>query len=337
MKYHILAKIVGPYLPENFSIANITIKKESFDDLPDYPNLPFRDISIEEHLIGKGVNCRIGYPHDKINIKSFNSDYLITVIIEEENPREAKEKALSRIEHLVESLNIASLGKEKIVRGKVMDRSVNGVYQYEFLGVYIKQNGGLYKIKLPFLSSAVNFFPEEMDEELKETTLDILKCNDPVLIKATKYLRRAKEFSYEHRSEIEFFLNSMKCIELICLKFYPDKTKIKTSKKSKRMTFNERLDGAKDKLNNLEGVKDILGISGEYCKYVKDAWDSRNKCDYAHATEYERMIPLVGSLKVNETAYHFLLKYVQHLKKEEPNCFWRDDDLNDEDWWIMFR
>jgi len=336
MKYHILAKIVGPYLPKELSFGDVFLKQEHFFDFPEYPNLPVRDESSDEHLIKKGVEYRIQYLKEKINLRSFSSGHLVRVIIEECSPYQAKEKALLRIEHLVESLNLAAFSKEKVRDGKILDRSINDLYQYELLGVYIEDSGILYKVKVPFLTSGVNFFPEPMDGGLEEITKDMLTCNDSVVIKALKYLKRAKEFSYEHFSELEVFLNSIKCIELICLAIYPKGTKRKkligNKEKMVEMSFLDKLDGTLDK----DGIVKILSIEKKYRDFAKDAWDSRSNYDYAHASEHDKLIPTIFSHKVNETAYHFLLKYVLYLKGVSPSSFYRSDVLKDDDWWEIF-
>lgn len=334
MKYHVLAKIVGPYLPEEFSFGDVSLKREDFFDFPDYPNFPVRDVSSEEHLIKRGVEYRIGFLKEKINLRSFSSNHLIRVVIEGESPYQAKERALLRIEQLTESLTLASFGSEKKIRdGKPLDRSINDVYEYELLGVYIEDSGSLYKVKVPLLTSGINFFPEGMSDELKELTMDVLRCNNPVVLKSLRYLKRAKEFRYEHFSELEVFFNSIKCIELICLTFYPKGTKKRNEKGKKvEMTLLDRLDGVNDK----KGVVEMLGIERKYRDFTESAWKSRNKYDYAHASEYDNLTPTISPHKVNDVAYYFLSKYVLYLKNNDPSFFRRKEILENEDWWALY-
>ena len=80
----------------------------------------------------------------------------------------------------------------------------------------------------------------------------------------------------------------------------------------------------------------MLGIDKKYRDLAGQSWETRNKCDYAHASEYGNLIPIIFSHKVNETAYHFLFKYILYLKKENPECFWREDVLVDDEWWKLF-
>jgi len=327
MKYYILAKIVGPYLPKKFTIGNIKIEESFFDEFPDYPVLPIRDISSENHLIKKGVNYRIGFTREKINLRSFSSNYLLTVPIKEKDPRRAKKEAIIRIEQIIEALNIASFSKDRIRDGTILEKRANDFYHYEFLGIYMKQCGTLYRIKLPLLASGVNFFPEDMEKEIKDEAKNILKCNDPIFIKLSKYLKRAKEFSYEHFSEIEVFLNSIKCMELICNKFCPKGTKkLRKNSKKTKMTFKERLK---------KTVK-LLNIDKKYQLNAEKAWDSRGKADFAHATEHDRLFPSIWPHEVNETAYYFVLKYIQYLEKNNPNCIWSDRVLKEDDWWKIY-
>ena len=202
---------------------------------------------------------------------------------------------------------------------------------------YFEDSGSLHKVKIPFLTSGVNFFPQLMDSGLEETTKDVLTCNDPVVIKALKYLKRAKEFSYEHFSELEVFFNSIKCIELICLAIYPKGTRgkklIEKKEEIVKMSFFDKLDGTLDK----DGIVKMLSIEKKYRDFAKDAWNSRNNYDYAHASEHDKLIPIIFSHKVNETAYHFLLKYILYLKRTNSSSFWNANVLKNDDWWEIFR
>lgn len=336
MKYHILAKIVGPYLPDEYIIGDISLKKEIWRDLPDYPNLPVRDLSSDEHLISKGVECRIHYLKDKINLRSFSSSHLTRVVIEEKSLYRAKSKAIARLDHFTDVLNLALFSKEKMLGDKVIERGINDFYQYEVVGVYIETENGLQKLAPQFAISGMNVFPEAMEDDLKDTVKDILRCNNAVVTKALKYLKRAREFSFEHFSEMEVFLNSMKCIELICMTFYPNGTKgkkmIDGRERKIKMSFLDRLDGTMDKT----GIVEILGIDKEYRDLAWKSWENRSKCDYAHASEYDNLIPTIFLHKVNETAYLFLFKYILYLKKENPECFWREEFLSDDEWWKLF-
>lgn len=333
MRYHILSKIVGPYLPEELSFGDLSLRREFCFDVPDYPTFPVMNLSSEEHLIKKGVECRIGFLSEKINLRSFSSSHLIRVITEAQSPYQAKQKALLRIEHLVESLTVASFGKEKIRVGKLRDRGINDFYQYEFLGVYVEDQGSLHRIKVSFLTSGTNFFPELMEDDLKILTKNVLVCSSSVVIKSLKYLKRAREFSYEHFSEMEVFLNSMKCIELICLSFYPKGTKKTTTKgRQIEMSFLDKLNGIDDK----KGVIEIMEIEAKYGNLAGVAWGVRNSYDYAHASEFDNVIPPIHSQKVNEAAYHFVFIYILYLKQNDADCFWNDAVLKKDDWWVIF-
>ena len=98
MKYHIVAKVLGPYLPKRLLINNCKIVKKSFGDDLDYPNLPLRNIEIENWLIGRGTLNFIQYPQKPISLRYFQSEYLLTVDIKGYNPRFAVEKAIKKIE-----------------------------------------------------------------------------------------------------------------------------------------------------------------------------------------------------------------------------------------------
>lgn len=54
---------------------------------------------------------------------------------------------------------------------------------------------------------------------------------------------------------------------------------------------------------------------------------------YAHASEHDKLIPIIFSHKVNETAYHFLLKYILYLKRTNSSSFWNANVLKNDDWW----
>lgn len=337
MKYHILAKIVGLYLPDEYVIGDISLKKEIWTDLPNYPNLPIRNLSSDEHLISKGVECRIHYPQDKINLRSFSSSHLIRVIIEDRSLYWAKNRAIARIDHFVDALNLALFSKERIRGDKIIDRGINDLYQYEVVGVYIETENGLQKLAPQFPVSGMNVFPEVMEDDFKDVAKDILRCNNEVVMKALKYLKRAREFSFEHFSEMEVLLNSVKCIELICMDFYPDGAKgKKLTKKGKeyegKMSFRDRLDGTLDK----PGIVSLLGIDTKYRDFADSAWKNRSGYDYAHATVHDKSIPPIFSHKVNEVAYHFLFKYILYLKKEKPECFFQEEVLLDDEWWKLF-
>lgn len=331
MKYHIVGKIVGPYLPEYYSIAGMVIKREALDLPEDITPAPVGIDSTEEFLIEKGVECRVRFNSDKFPYRKFSSSHSLRLEVEEpqDNPYEAYKLAKIRIQQLVESLTIASFDIEKIRKGQKRSRNFTDIYQYQIVGIYVENSGSLERVKVNDLNTGINYFPEEFPESLKSLTEDIISCNDDTLRKAMEYLKRAKAFSFEYYSDLEVFLNSIKCIELFAKKFYPEGQR---RSDGRFITFKNRVNG----FDGNPGLFEILDIEADYQDIALKAWDCRNQLDIAHASEYFKLIAFPFPDDINQAAYHFLIKYISYLKTNDPNCFWGIEEV-DEEWWKMFR
>lgn len=331
MKYQVIAKIVGPYLPDNYSVAGMSIIKEEFNLPEETSPASMKADATEQHLIEKGVTCRIRYNRYKFPYKKFDSSHLVKVEIDEtsNNPYEAYNLAKIKIQQLVESLTIASFNIDKIRKGLERDRNTTDIYQYQIMGIYTDNGGHLKQVQVNDFSTGVNYFPEEFPANLGSLTEEILGCNEETLLKAMEYMKRAKAFSFEYYSDLEVFLNSMKCVELFAKKFYPEGLR---KADGKFVSFKDRVNGFDGK----PGLIDILDIDAKYRDVALEAWDCRNQLDMAHASEYFKLIAFPFPNNVNEAAYHFLMKYVLYLKANDPNCFWKIEEVDDE-WWKMFR
>lgn len=331
MKYQVIEKIVGPYLPDNYSVAGMSIVKEEFE-LPEETSPAFMEAdATEQHLIEKGVSCRIRYNSHKFPYKRFKSSHLVKLEIDEshDNPHEAHNLAKIRIQQLIESLTIASFNIEKIRKGMTRSRNETDIYQYQIMGIYTEEEGQLKQVPVHNLGTSINYFPEEFPAGLSSLTEEILGCNEETLLKAMEYMKRAKTFSFEYYSDLEVFLNSMKCIELFAKKFYPEGLR---KADGKFISFKDRVNGFDGK----PGLFDILDIDGKYRDIALEAWNCRNQLDMAHASEYFKLIAFPFPNNVNEAAYHFLMKYVLYLKANDASCFWKIEEVDD-DWWNMFR
>ncbi len=326
MKYQVLAGINGPFLPDSYKVSDIFLfRKPPFSLQAKFSS----EITDEQPLVDRGVNHRIRFNAKKPRFRKFSSEHCIEIILESESPHWAIEFAKLRIEQLVEALTVASFNVDKVHprTGRRLLHGINDIYQYQIEGVFDEK--GIPVDGADIEGTAINFFPEKFPTDFEQLANDILRCNDTTLIKAMFYLKRAKMFSYEYYSELEVFLNSMKCIELLVNRFYPHGLEKKDHKKA---SFKEKLNG----FDSNPGVASILGIDSNYNSLTQDGWDCRNTMDMAHASEYFKLIAQPFPEEINRVAYYFVLKYVQYLKKNQPDDFWEMKDLDDE-WWEMFR
>lgn len=337
MKYVVLAKIVGPYLSENFSFGGMSIIGKSDCPFSDPEKVVLLDSSSDEHLIRKGIECRIR--KGELGVYSVQSSHLAKIVIEASNPVEAQEQGLKKIQILTEYLSVTTSSKDKKTQeGFIRDKSINDFYYYDFMGVFIEIEGVLYKLQVSRRTSGINFFPESMDEKFSKLAQDMLICNDHILRKLIDYLRKAKKFLLEE-AELEVVLNSVKCIELICNCFYQKDKKYFTNKKGERKTksptFREKLDGFEGEIGKVEGIVKELEIEERFVDFAWRTWQTRSKYDFAHATE-EMRIPSIYSYQIIGTAYHFTLKYFLYLQKNKPELFYSESILSDEGYWNSF-
>ena len=215
MKYHIVAKVLGPYLLKRLSINDCKIIKKSFYDCLDYPTLPVRDPETEKFLIKKGVLNYIQYSQKPISTRNFQSEYLITIDIKGTNLYHVVEKAAKKIEDTLVAFSLASQSKKRT-------RGFHGNYYYEIVGIYIKRKKTWIRVKLPdLLVGGHNFFPKPLARGITKKIKGFLACNDPIFLKGLEYLKRAKRFiDSEYYSELEIVMNLVKCIELISKEVY---------------------------------------------------------------------------------------------------------------------
>lgn len=329
MKYQIIAKIVGPYLSDSYLVGDIELVKE--DIVSPSQQFPSEGVGMERYIEDCQLSHRIAYSAKKLHYRKFDSSHVIRIFIENENINEAFNLARARIEHLVESLTIASFNIDKIhpQQATKMSRNIGDIYQYQIIGIFDENGEMADDLYGTNFSTAVNYFPKKASLDLEVLAEDILGCIDDTFIKMMFYLKRAKIFSFDYYSELEIYLNSMKCIELLANKFYSHSLK---KQNGKSVSFKERING----FDAESGIASILGIEDEYKDIALGGWDCRNKLDIAHASEYPQSAAWPFPEALNRAAYHFTLKYIEFLKTNSPRFFVKADKLGN-DWWSRFR
>lgn len=313
MKYYIYAKILGDFLPygKPVKLNNCKIEKdETFFLLRDIPQIPVINPASIYHVVKQGVNGFIQYPQEPISVRYFESDYLISTVIDnEDNLYHVLQAAEERFTQTVATLSLILKSTVKKVPGRRLPR--HGYYDFETIGIFIKKRNGLrgrlIRIKMPEpLISHHNFFPEPLSKSFLRKVRKTLSVKDSVFQKGLEYIIKASRMRYSgNSSNLEVVLNFVKCIELISASVDIPKIRDKKTKKLRNPYTKE--------LFELAGRK--LRVKQKNWKFAKQAWDARNVGDVAHQSLWDwRDFPL-SYASLDEAANDYLLKYLKWVTK----------------------
>lgn len=278
----------------------------------DRPIIPVRSKGDEFHSLEHGVKNYIYYPQDFISVRTFESEYLITTEVETYNEYDALKTAAEKFSDVSSSLSLVAknktvrLGKRRIKRG-------DEFYDFEIIGIFIKKNKQLVRLKLPGpLVSGRNLFPKQFPKGFLLKAKKYLSFNDPIFTKGLIYFQRATAMKYSGVfNELEIILNFVKCIELICWHVGEDDHFGLSKKKFKDLSTK--------KVIELTGKK--IKVTSKTIKSAKKLWDARNKGDIAHKNLYFNSYSrrstnaLINYHDLESNAAEFLRKYYEYRMK----------------------
>lgn len=308
MKFYVCAKILGNFLPAKpIKIGDCKIEKShnSIDD--ERPQIPIRDKSSEFHILERGVRNYTVFPQKPISVRTFESDYMISTVVDEVNIYHALEKAEKRFMDVVAVLSLAIKQTTRKAGGKRFRRD-GELYDFEILAMFMKSKGQSIRVRLPNpLTGGHNYFPEQFPKGFTAKAKKYLACQDPIFRKGLIYLERAyRMHNSGNFSEMEIILNLVKCIELISDSLGIGKIFDKKVKKRRDPTAKELFKLAGERLNVFQ--KNI--------KYAQQAWDARSKLDVAHKHSGYRILPFANHDKLSATANDYLVKYHKYISKK---------------------
>ena len=320
MKYHIYAKFLGTYMPNRkVRLGECTILK-SYDQYhldDDRPVIPVRSKDSEFHCLEHGVKNYIYYPQDLISVRTFESEYLITTEVNTYSEYDALNTAVERFSDVSSALSLVA--KNKIVKlGKRRIKRGDEFYSFEIVGIFIKKNKQLIRLKLPGpLVNGHNFFPKQFPRRFLSKVKQYLSSRDPIFTKGLVYFQRATAMKYSGVfDELEIILNFIKCIELICWHIGEDDFFRLSKKKFKDLPTK--------KVIELAGKK--IKVTNKTIKSAKRLWDARNKGDIAHKNLYfnpysrRSTNAFINYLELESTTAEFLRKYYEY-RKNTPQLY----------------
>ena len=187
MKYTIFAKFLGTYMPEKKAKIGSCIILKSYDQYhleDDRPAIPTRSKSSEFHSLEKGVKNYIYYPQQIISVRTFESEYLITTEVDMQSEYDALKIANERFSDVASALSL--IAKNKVINTPNKKRIKRGdeIYDFEIIGIFIKKDKHLIRLKLPSpLINGRNFFPKQFPKNFLTKAKKYLKFQDPVFQK----------------------------------------------------------------------------------------------------------------------------------------------------------
>lgn len=145
MKYHVVAKFLGTYMPSNKAKIGDCVISKSYDQYridDDRPEIPTRSKDTEFHCLEKGVKNYIYYPQELISVRTFESEYLITTEVEIHSEYDALKTAGERFSDVASVL--ALVAKNKVI--KLNNRRIrrgDEIYDFEIIGIFLKKGNSL--------------------------------------------------------------------------------------------------------------------------------------------------------------------------------------------------
>jgi len=315
MKYVVIAKFLGSYLPNiQTSIGSCVIKKSyrGYDIDDDRPILPVRSKDSEYHCLEGGVRNYIYYPQKIISSRTFESEYLISTEIKDSNNYyDILRKATDLFTDVSIALSLVAKNKTRSV-GKKRIKKGDETYDFEIVGLFLKKNKELIRLKLPRpLVNGRNFFPEPFPKNFLSQAKKYLECKDYIFNKGLIYFQRSTTMRYSGVfNDLDVILNCVKCIELICIQVGKRENCFGLSKKQ-----YEKL-GTKEIINK---AGNLLGVANENIKIAQEVWDLRNNNDVAHQSLHfnpynrESTDVLCNLQRLEECVSVFLIKYYKYI------------------------
>lgn len=314
MKYYIYAKILGSYMPEKRArIGECTILKSynqyHWDD--DRPVIPIRSKDSEFHCLGQGVKNYIYYPQELISVRTFESEYLITTEVKTHSEYDALKTAVERFTDVSSSLSLVARNKTVKLYKRRIKRG-DEFYDFEIIGIFIKKNKQLMRLKLPDPpANGRNFFPKQFPKGFLSQAKKHLSFHDPIFKKGLIYFQRATAMRYSGVfNELEIILNFIKCTELICWHVGEDDRFGLSKKKFKDLPTKKVIEFAGKKIR----------ATNKTIKSAKRFWDIRSKGDVAHKDLYfnpysrRSTNALINYHELESSVAEFLRKYYEYRK-----------------------
>ncbi len=316
MKYKIIAKFLGTYLPEKKTRIGDCVVYKSYDQYhleDDRPVIPVRSKSLEFHGLEKSVRNYIYYPQELISLRTFESEYLITTEINENSEYFALEKAGERFSDVASVLSLVAKNKVVIYPNKKRIKRGDEVYDFEIIGIFLKKGKKLIRLKLPApLVNGRNFFPKPFPKNFLSKAKKYHDLRDEVYQKGLVYFQRATAMKHSGIfNQLEIILNFVKCIELICWRVGKSDFFGLSKRKFLELTTKKAIEMGGERIK----------ASKKAIKRAKDSWDARNKGDIAHQdlyfNPYSRKTPntLINFEVLESTASEFLRKYHEYITK----------------------
>lgn len=315
MKYLVIAKILGSYMPEKRAKIGDCIIAKSYDQYhldDDRPAIPVRSKDTEFHCLEKGVRNYVYYPQELISIRTFESEYIITTEIDKLNEYDALKIAGERFSDVSSALSLVAKNKAVHINGKRVKRG-DEIYDFEIIGIFLKKNKHFIRLKLPRpLINGRNFFPKQFPKNFLNQAKKFTKFQDTVFKKGLIYFQRATAMRHSGVfNDLEIILNFVKCIELIS--WYVGRDDYLGLSKKKFQNLSEK--------KIIEGAGKKIGVTQKSIKKAKRAWDVRNTGDVAHKDLYynpysRRSTNTFLNLSEMESCVaEFLTKYFKYREK----------------------
>ncbi|MDD5696738.1 MAG: hypothetical protein PHO90_02060 [Candidatus Pacebacteria bacterium] len=283
----------------------------SIDD--DRPIIPIRSKIDEFHILGHGVKNYIQFPQELISVRTFESEYIIKTEINTYNEYEALRIANERFSDVATSFSLVAKNKTVKIKNKRIKRD-NEIYDFEIIGIFLKKNKELIRLKLPKpLISGRNFEPKEFPVGFLSQTKKYVLCRDAVFKKGLVYFQRATAMRHSGVfSDLEIILNFVKCIELICYHVGKELNRFGLTQKAYKKL-------ATKKIIEYAGVK--IGVTKRSINSTKRMWDIRSKADIAHQNLYfnpyspKSTNAIINFNIIESNTAEFLRKYYKHREK----------------------
>lgn len=308
-------------MPEKKAKIGECVIVKSYDQYyleDDRPAIPVRSKDTEFHCAEKGVKNYIYYPQGQISVRTFESEYLITTEVETLSEHDALKIAVNRffdvssVLSLVAKNRTVKMGNKRIKRG-------DEFYDFEIIGVFIKKNKHLIRLKLPKpLINGRNFFVKQFPRGFLLKAKKYLSFRDQIFIKGLIYFQRATAMKYSGVfNELEIIMNFAKCVELICWYVRNDDKFGLSKKKFKNLKTKMVIDLAGKKIR---ARKKVINI-------VKKSWDDRNRADVAHKNLYfnpysrSSTHALINYQDLEYATAEFLRKYYDYRIKNFKSYF----------------
>lgn len=305
-------------MPEKKAKIGDCLVLKSYDQYhidDDRPEIPVRSKDSEFHCLGQGVKNYIYYPQEMPSVRTFESEYVITTEMKAYSERDAVGIAAERFSDVAVSLSLVAKNKVVKINNKRIRRG-DEIYDFEIIGIFLKKNKRLIRLKLPRpLINGRNFFPKAFPKNFLAQAKKYITSRDLVFKKGLIYFQRATAMRHSGVfNDLEIILNFVKCTELICWDVVEDDNFGPSKKKFKKLEVKKVIERAGKKIK----------VASKTIQDAKNAWDVRNKGDVAHKDLYfnpysrKSTHALVNFDILERSAAQFLIKYYQY-RQQNPS------------------